>query len=46
MGKWSELKASEKAKVIQLAIENGVSDIKTIRDTYNIYIVVEGNKKY
>ena len=37
MGKWSELKASEKARVIQLAIENGVSDIKTIRDTYNIY---------
>lgn len=37
MGKWSELKASEKARVIQLAIENGVSDINTIRDTYNIY---------
>lgn len=37
MGKWSELKASEKARVIQLAILNGVSDVNTIRDTYNIY---------
>lgn len=37
MGKWSELKAAEKARVIQLAMLNGVSDVNTIRDTYNIY---------
>lgn len=35
MGKWSELKAAEKARVIQFAIRQGVSDIKTIRDTFN-----------
>lgn len=46
MGKWSELKASEKARVIQLAIENGVSDIKTIRDTYNIYLEDNKGHKY
>ena len=34
---WSKLKAIEKARVIKLALDNGVSDINTIRDTYNIY---------
>ena len=37
MGKWKSLTASEKAKVIKFAIDNGISDINTIRDTYNIY---------
>jgi len=37
MGKWSNLTAQQKAAVIKFAIGNGVSDINTIRDTYNIY---------
>lgn len=34
---WNKLRAAEKAKVIQLALDNGVSDINTIRDTFNVY---------
>lgn len=37
MGEWSKLNASQKAKVIKWAMNNGVSDINVIRDTYNIY---------
>lgn len=37
MGKWQDLIAKQKAQVIKFAIQNGVSDIKTIRDTYNLY---------
>lgn len=37
MGSWSKLKADEKVRVIKFARQNGVSDMKTIRDTYNIY---------
>lgn len=37
MGNWSKLKADEKIRVIKFARQNGVSDIKTIRDTYNLY---------
>ena len=37
MGKWQNLTAKQKAEVIRFAIQNGVSDIKTIRDTYNLY---------
>lgn len=43
MGKWSELKAAEKARVIQFAIRQGVSDIQTIRDTFN-NIYAQGGK--
>ena len=37
MGKWQNLTAQQKAQVIKFAIQNGVYDIKTIRDTYNLY---------
>lgn len=37
MGNWSKLKADEKIRVIKFARQNGVSDINTIRDTYNLY---------
>lgn len=37
MGKWQDLTAKQKAQVIKFARQNGVSDIKTIRDTYNLY---------
>ena len=37
MGKWSNLTAQQKAAVIKFAIDNGVSDINSIRDTYNLY---------
>lgn len=37
MGNWSKLKADEKVRVIKFARQNGVSDIKTIRDTFNMY---------
>lgn len=37
MGQWSKLSAKEKAQIIKFAIDNGVSDISSIRDTYNVY---------
>ena len=37
MGNWSKLKADEKVRVIKFAIQNGVSNIKDIRDTFNMY---------
>ena len=37
MGKWQDLTAKQKAQVIKFARQNGVSDINTIRDTYNLY---------
>lgn len=37
MGKWQNLTAKQKAEVIRFAIQNGVSDINSIRDTYNLY---------
>ena len=37
MGKWKSLTAREKSEVIKFAIQNGISDINTIRDAYNIY---------
>ena len=37
MGQWSKLSANEKAQIIKFAINNGVSDINSIRDTYNVY---------
>lgn len=37
MGKWQNLTALQKAQVIKFAIQNGVSNINDIRDTYNLY---------
>ena len=37
MGQWSKLSAQEKAQIIKFAIKNGVLDINSIRDTYNVY---------
>lgn len=37
MGKWQNLTAKQKAQVIKFAIQNGVSNISDIRDTYNLY---------
>ena len=37
MGEWSNLTQREKAQIIKFAIKNGVSDINTIRDTFNVY---------
>ena len=50
MGQWSKLSAKEKAQIIKFAIDNGVSDINSIRDTYNVYadggsIHIDKNKK-
>ena len=50
MGQWSKLSAQEKAQIIKFAIDNGVSDINSIRDTYNVYadggsIHIDKNKK-
>lgn len=42
MGEWSNLTANQKALVIKLALDNGVSSIKDIRDTFNLYS--EGGK--
>ena len=50
MGQWSKLSAKEKAQIIKFAINNGVSDIDSIRDTYNVYadggsIHIDKNKR-
>lgn len=35
--KWEELDPIERAKIIKLGLDNGVSNIQDIRDTYRIY---------
>lgn len=50
MGQWSKLSAKEKAQIIKFSIDNGVSDIDNIRDTYNVYadggsIRIDKNKR-
>ena len=42
MGEWSNLTQREKSNIIRFAIKNGVSDINTIRDTFNVYISGNG----
>ena len=42
MGKWSNLTPQQKATVIKFAIDNGVSDINKIRDTFNVYAIDNG----
>ena len=34
---WDKLSMREKAQLIKLSVGSGISDIKTIRDTYNLY---------
>lgn len=34
---WDKLSMSERAKYIQLAVQNGITDVNSIRDTYNQY---------
>lgn len=34
---WDKLSMSEKAQLIQLGVSNGITDLGTIRDTYNQY---------
>ena len=34
---WDKLSMQEKAQLIKLSIDNGVSSLKQIRDTYNLY---------
>lgn len=40
---WDKLSMQEKAQLIKLSIDNGVSSLKQIRDTYNLYS--SGGKK-
>ena len=35
--KWNDLSMAERAKYIQLGIQNGVTDLSTIRNVYNTY---------
>lgn len=42
---WNKLKASKKAQIIRFAMDNGVSDIDDIRDTYNMYVAQYGSDK-
>ena len=46
MGKWQDLTAQQKAQVIKFAIQNGVSNIKDIRDTFTMYSNEENVHKY
>lgn len=34
---WKDLSLNEKAELIKLAVNNGITDLSTIRDTYNKY---------
>ena len=40
---WDKLSMQEKAQLIKLSVDNGVSSLKQIRDTYNLYS--SGGKK-
>ena len=42
--KWSDLSMAERAKYIQLGIQNGVTDLSTIRNVYNTYAEGGANK--
>ena len=44
MGEWSNLTQREKSNIIRFAIKNGVSDINTIRDTFNVYASGNGRE--
>ena len=44
MGEWSNLTQREKSNIIRFAIKNGVSDINTIRDTFNVYVSGNGGE--
>ena len=44
MGEWSNLTQREKSNIIRFAIKNGVSDINTIRDTFNVYASGNGGE--
>ena len=35
---WDELSMHEKAKYIKLALDNGVSDLSMVRDSFNVYV--------
>ena len=35
--RWDELSMHEKAKYIKLALDNGVSDLNMVRDSFNVY---------
>lgn len=37
MSKWDKLSMSDRAKYIQLAVQNGVTDLSKIKSTYNTY---------
>lgn len=37
MKKWNELSMAEKAKYIQLGVKHGITEVSSIRDTYNLY---------
>lgn len=37
MSKWDKLSMAERAKYIKLAVQNGVTSLSDIRDTYNRY---------
>lgn len=34
---WDKLSMADKAKYIKLGVQNGITDIKHIRDAYNVY---------
>ena len=40
---WNDLTVSDKARMMQLAINSGITDLRTIRDVYNTY--AEGGRK-
>lgn len=37
MKKWNELSMADRAKYIKLGVQNGITDIKSISDAYNVY---------
>ena len=43
MNEWNKLSMTDRAAYIKLGIDNGITDLATIRDTYNKY--AEGGKK-
>lgn len=43
---WNKLSMADRAKYIQLGIQNGVTDLSTIRNIYNTYAGGEKINKF
>ena len=41
---WNDLTLSDKARMIQLAVNSGITDLRTIQEVYNKYYYLQYSK--